>query len=139
MKVKYTSTMPTYIQNYQKAVRIGLEKGASIIEREAKRNVAVDTGHLGQFITHVVEDTRAVIGTNVAYAPFVEFGTGIKAENGNGRKTPWWYKYEGNKGDKGWRFTYGSKPQPFLRPAFYGNLQTCKQIIANEIGKARAK
>lgn len=139
MKVKYTSTMPKYIDNYIRAVQIGLLQGALIIEREAKRKVAVDTGHLGQFITHVLEDKRAVIGTNVMYAPFVEFGTGIKAENGKGRKTPWYYYYDGNKGKKGLRFTFGSKPQPFLRPAFYENIQNCKKIIADEIGKARAK
>ena len=36
---------------------------------------AVDTGRLRASITHATDDTSAIIGTNVEYAPYVELGT----------------------------------------------------------------
>lgn len=36
---------------------------------------AVDTGRLRGSITHTTDDEYAYIGTNVEYAPYVEFGT----------------------------------------------------------------
>jgi hypothetical protein len=68
------------------------------------------------------DDIKSVVGTNVIYAPYVCFGTGIHAEGGGGRKTPWVYKT-----DKGYFFTHGNVPQPYLRPAYEKNI---KQIMA---------
>ncbi len=49
-----------------------------------------DTGNLSQSIDYgLIEDNMEMqVGTNVEYAPYVELGTGIYAEEGNGRKTP---------------------------------------------------
>jgi hypothetical protein len=53
------------------------------------------------------------IGSNLFYSIYVELGTGIFAEKGNGRKTPWvWKDFNGK-----WHFTRGMKARPFLRPA----------------------
>lgn len=59
----------------------GLLKGALLIEGRAKRRCAVDVGRLRSSITHsnLLPRGNALvvhIGTNVAYAKFVEFGTG---------------------------------------------------------------
>lgn len=71
---------------------------------------------------------EAYIGTNVEYAPFVEYGTGIYAESGNGRKTPWaWEDEAGN-----WHWTRGMKARPHLRPAFQENLTRIQQLIERE-------
>ena len=49
------------------------------------------------------------IGTNLFYALYVELGTGIFAEKGDGRKTPWvWWDQNGK-----FYFTRGMKPKPF--------------------------
>lgn len=61
------------------------------VESAAKRACPVDTGRLRASITHDLErDSKglvAMVGTNVDYAPHVEFGT------------------------------FRTRPQPFLRPA----------------------
>lgn len=56
-----------------------LAKKALQVEARAKRLCPVDTGNLRASITSAIDvdgDTiTAVVGTNVAYAPYVEFGT----------------------------------------------------------------
>jgi len=96
-----------------------LEISGQLVEDSAKLLVPVDTGNLRGSITHKVyrNDLIVRIGTPVEYAPYIEFGTGEHAENGQGRKGGWFYTDE--KGNK--HFTFGNKPQPFLRPALLNN------------------
>ena len=56
-------------------VRTFLLKSVILMEGNVKKETPVDTGRLRASITHKVEPFRAVVGTNVAYAPHVEFGT----------------------------------------------------------------
>ena len=44
-------------------------------ERHAKAITPVDTGRLRNSISHAVAGDAAYIGTNVEYAPYVEYGT----------------------------------------------------------------
>lgn len=83
-------------------------------EGYAKEKSRVDTGRLRNSISYKVNtnDEKAVyVGTNVEYAPYIEYGTGIYADNGEGRKTPW--AYQDAKGV--WHWTKGMKPTHFLR------------------------
>jgi len=89
---------------------------------------AVDTGRLRNSITQAVEDQTVYVGTNVEYAPYIEFGTGIYVSGG--RQTPW--SYQDAKGN--WHKTRGMKPRPFLRPAFEKNLDEFKAIFESIIG-----
>lgn len=105
-----------------------LEVAAQIVENDAKRKCPVDDGTLRASITHVTEETRAVIGTNVEYAPYVHQGTGLYAVNGNGRKdVPWVYKGADGKFYK----TKGQKPKPFLREAFETQTEKVKECFTN--------
>lgn len=61
----------------------------------------------------------------------MEFGTGLFAVNGDGRKTPW--AYQDAKGN--FHYTHGQQPQPFLRPALWENEERVKDIILKEIAK----
>jgi hypothetical protein len=70
----------------------------------------------------VSEDTVAV-GSNVEYAPYVEFGTGIYADEG-GRQTPW--RYQDDKGV--WHITHGQKPVHFLRDGIMNHLDEYGKI-----------
>ena len=90
-----------------------LNKACLVVENEAKRLCPVDTGDLRNSITHEVDDGVGIVGTNKEYAPYVEYGTGIFAVEGNGRDTPW--SYQDDEGN--WHTTIGQKPQPFLAPA----------------------
>ncbi len=89
------------------------------------------TGDLRKFMDSKVDVIgNEVIGTvfnPLEYAPYVEFGTGLFAENGNGRKdVPWAYEDE-KTGELIW--TKGNHPQPFLRPALNENREEVKRIL----------
>lgn len=101
----------------QKAITNAVERGLEACGIKAVDH-AVElcpkkTSHLANSISYkIVNDTDVYIGTNVEYAPYVEFGTGIYSTEG-GRQTPWSYK----DGEGNWHFTHGQKPQPYLKPA----------------------
>src|SRR3990167_4093527 len=61
------------------SVKEFLAKSAMEVEKNAKLNSPVDTGRLRASINNKVEigtgRARAIIGTNVTYAPYQEFGT----------------------------------------------------------------
>lgn len=95
------------IKDYSKDVKAAYdqarERSLEIIgltaEKYAKEITPVDTGRLRNSITHEVDGKEVYIGTNVEYAPPVEYGT-VK-----------------------------QKAQPFLRPAATDHTSTYKQII----------
>lgn len=72
------------------------------------------------------EDLNGVVYSTLLYAPYVEFGTGLFAANGDGRKdVPWHYKDE--KGN--WHTTSGMPPQPYLYPAMTENREKIIEIF----------
>jgi len=92
----------------------------------------IRTGNLRNRITHeTVKDDDSVtivIGSEVEYAPYVELGTGVYAEEG-GRQTPW--RYQDDLGN--WHQTSGMPARPFLRPAIEDHIQEYKQILESVI------
>ena len=116
--------------NIRRLVEDGLAEAAKKIEAAAVEYCPIDTGQLSLHITYVVSNLTAVIGTNTEYGPYVEFGTGLYAIDGNGRKTPWIYTDEAT-GEKIW--TVGQYPQPFLYPAFAENKDYVKRAIAKSV------
>ena len=116
-------------------LEIPLTKACLLVEGDAKKRCPVDTGQLRQSITYEVKGNTGVIGTNVEYAPYVEYGTGIYAVGGNGRQTPWSFQdAEGN-----WHRTVGQHPQPFLEPALLENENDILDLIEKEIKKGVRK
>lgn len=110
----------------------------------------VDTSRLINSITYVVDDAQktVTIGTNAQsdsgtwpngyeaqpspYPIYVELGTGIYAENHDGRPTPWyWYDMK----TKQWHFTRGMAPRPFLRPAVEEHIDELREIAVEEGNK----
>lgn len=108
-----------------------LTVSGEIVASAAIEKCPVDTGNLRGSITSEVNerDLSVRIGAPVEYAPYIEFGTGEYAENGEGRKGGWFFEYDGNKGEKGKRFTRGNKPQPFLRPALLENKEKIRGLL----------
>ena len=47
-----------------------LDKAGQIVENEAKIRCGVDTGILRDSITHITEENKTTIGSNVEYAPY---------------------------------------------------------------------
>lgn len=106
-----------------------LGKACAIVERSAKEKAPKGTGELRRSITSEVEkkdtDIVGVVYTTLEYAPYVEYGTGLFAEEGGRQDVPWCYQDdEGN-----WHSTSGQKPQPFMRPALNENRERILRII----------
>ena len=106
-----------------------LTKACLLVESTAKKKVPVETGALRRSITTEIHDTYGEVGTNMEYAPYVEFGTGLFATNGDGRKTPWSYQ----TADGEWHYTTGMKAQPFLGPSLEENKKEIVQIFLRSI------
>lgn len=112
-------------------VRKALNRWGEAIEADVKR-IVVETAYLlkAEAVARAPEDTgdlkrsievdilndglTAIVTVGVHYAIYIEFGTGIYAVKGNGRKTPW--SYYSNKLDQ-WVTTRGMQAQPFWFPA----------------------
>lgn len=67
---------------------------------------AVDTGRLRNSVTHTVEGKTAYIGTNVEYAPYIEYGTSKM------------------------------KPRTYLKPSIADHVDQYKDIIALELKRS---
>lgn len=110
-----------------------LGQACALVERSAKQKAPKDTGELRRSITSKVDGLTGIVFTPLEYSRYVEYGTGIHAEGGNGRKdVPWAYKDE-KTGELIW--TKGQEPQPYMRPALYDNKQAILAILKEGITK----
>lgn len=102
-------------------------QGESNAKKEITSVGAVDTGRLRNSLTYIVDENKGEVkvGSFVSYAPYVEYGTGIYAEGGKGRQTPWVYQDE--KGE--WHRTHGQRATHFLRNAINNHLAEYKALI----------
>lgn len=98
-----------------------LRKACALVERSAKENAPKGNGELRRSISSKVENQGeelvGIVYTPLLYAPYVEFGTGLFAEEEGRQDVPWCY--QDDKGE--WHTTSGMKPHPFMRPALNDN------------------
>lgn len=110
-----------------------MQKACALVEATAKQLAPKGTGELRNSIESKVEvsgnDVQGIVFTPLEYAPYVEYGTGLFAENGGRTDVPW--NYQDDKGD--WHSTSGQKPQPFMRPAFDDNRNEIIRILKESI------
>lgn len=110
-----------------------MQDACDLVEGAAKDKAPKDTGALRRSITSKIEVTGSeidgIVFTPLEYAPYVEYGTGLFAENGNGRQTPWVYRDDKGK----YHYTHGQHPQPFMRPALKENEQNVKKKLKEGI------
>ncbi len=103
-------------------------------------NDSIDTGALydsvrkdtdfsekGHIVCHIYADAKSPEGTE--YAEFVEFGTGIHNQHGDGRTDPW--KYQDRDGN--WHTTSGMTARPFIRPAFAEHIGSLEKKIRDTL------
>jgi HK97 gp10 family phage protein len=112
-------------------VEAALGRACAIVERSAKQKAPKGNGELRRSITSKVENGVGVVFTPLEYAPYVEYGTGLFAENGGRQDVPW--HYQDDRGD--WHTTSGQKPQPFMRPALDENRQEIIRILQEGFSK----
>lgn len=109
-------------------IKRAMGKACALVERSAKQKAPKDTGALRRSITSEVNisgaDVVGTVFTPLEYAPYVEYGTGLFAEEG-GRQDSWTYVDDKGEGHK----TSGQKPQPFMRPALDENREEIKRIL----------
>lgn len=101
-----------------------LYEASGEIKSQTQRNTRVDTGQTKDKWDYIVDEKKleAQIGSRLENAIWEEFGTGIHALNGNGRKdVPWTYKDENGQ----WHKTRGKKPSR----AFHFAYQTMKPRV----------
>ena len=78
-------------QFMQQPMRRFFTRAAIAVQSGAKERAPVDTGRLRSSLTYEIDPaalpTWAKVGTNVSYAPFMEYGTGLQTdgEGGTGR------------------------------------------------------
>jgi HK97 gp10 family phage protein len=111
-------------------LRSALGRACALVEREAKEKAPKDTGALRRSITSEIDYAEGgliegVVFTPLEYAPYVEYGTGLFAEQGGRKDVPW--NYQDDEGN--WHSTSGQKPQPFMRPALTENREEILRIL----------
>jgi HK97 gp10 family phage protein len=140
----------------------GITKACAFLEGEAKKKAQANGNkRIAQSITYEVNGLEGVVFTPLFYAPYVEFGTGIYAEGGKGRKeVPWVYVEGSGSADRAdsktvyteeearktvaylrskgldAKMTKGQEPKPFLRPALYENQKRLIEIMWESITDA---
>lgn len=116
-----------------KAVADAMGKCLALVEGESKENCPVQTGELRRSITSRMKQEPTLIQGEVfsdkEYAIYTHQGTGIYAENGDGRDTPWSYQ----DADGNWHTTLGQHPNPFMERALDENKEKCLQYIKDSI------
>lgn len=105
-------------------------KACLLVERDAKKKAPRDTGELTRSITSEVRtegnQVTGTVFTPLYYAPYIEYGTGLFAEDGGGRKDVPWH-YQDDNGE--WHTTSGQHPQPFMRPALDENRENILRLL----------
>ena len=121
-----------------------MNKATQLVHGQAKALAPVDKGQLAGSIHMQVKDTgeelQGRVYTNVEYAAYVEFGTGIK---GNGTYP---YKVKGltlTYRDKGWAYfdedknewiyTKGQEAQPYMYPALKNHEKTIRRLFQDGV------
>lgn len=108
----------------------GIKDSCLLVERSAKQKAPKGNGDLRRSIESKVDGLSGVVFTPLEYAPYIEFGTGLFAEDGKGRKdVPWVYCDE--KGE--FHTTRGISPHPFMRPALEENRDKIREILRGAI------
>lgn len=157
IELKLTDNTGLYLTALQSQIQAALEAVGGQCESHAKQNLDAagksSSGNLMNSIAHEVriDEDAVYIGSNVEYAPYIEYGTGVYGEKG-GTGAGWWVYVPGSSGKKhsGKRYTeqearqivaimrsrginafmtQGQKPTHFLKNAVQNNREEYKAII----------
>jgi HK97 gp10 family phage protein len=129
----YESSIPKAKENIKRNISTGMDAVSKKVLDDVKDNIlrqgAKDTGQLLNSYKIVQTEDGFEIGSDLDYSLYVEFGTGVYAEDGKGISTPWAYK----AADGTWRTTKGMRPRPHIRPAFENNAEEIEMMLAKEL------
>ena len=127
VEIKYTDNSAETLADVAARIEAALEACGLQAETHAKQNITqasrVNTGALRNSVSHAVSGNECYIGTNISYAIFHEYGTGIYIAGG--RTSPW--SYQDANGD--WHRTRGLSPIHFLKHAAEDHVAEYKAIM----------
>jgi HK97 gp10 family phage protein len=123
----YNSRIPDFNRSLLRKERATLEAWGVHITGNIKTRAPVKSGRLKGSIQYQLNPSKGsvVVGTNAEHAVYVEFGTGVHAENGRGRKTKWRVNIPG----VGVRWIEGQKPRPYFRPGWEASRRDLPTIL----------
>lgn len=135
IEVTRVPDIPEIKARVYKALLAQMRDNADLVTDYASGLAPVDTGRLkGSITSQVTARTGridAVVGTNLEYAPYVEFGTGRAGDESGGAS------YAGHDSDvtyaENW---HGQKAQPYLRPAIYDNEDVLFECLKRAVDEA---
>ena len=107
---QFIDNSPEFIERMQKACEAALEALGNQAVSHAKKNITEDiprnagswstpTGALKNSISHMAkpDENTVYVGTNLSYAKYNEYGTGVYADNGNGKQGFWVFVPDASK------------------------------------------
>ena len=130
MSVEVIDNSAEFIAAKDEAIAAALEAIGNQAVSHAQSNITaagrVDTGAMRNSVDHLAkpDEETVYVGTNNEYAPYHELGTGIYAEGGPGRQTPWFYVDAKGQGHR----TRGLKAIHFLKNAVQDHMDEFKVI-----------
>ena len=119
------------VNKMQELLMQNMEQTLDHVAGKAKEKVGVGTGALradtrSLGVEIVGDEVHGAVGNSLEYAIYHHQGTGIYAEEGNGRKTPWVYENP-KTGEK--IYTRGSKPNPYLKDTIEQEQSTISKLL----------
>lgn len=140
---KFIDNTDKFLQELERKERKFGTMAGMLLEEAAKKNLTyftyqgkghpgyVDTGLARKTITHtyVVGENEIVIaiGNNIPYMVYLEIGSGIYADDGKGRKSPW--MFTDRDGETHW--TRGIRPSHSLQRAITDNISTLQTMFVD--------
>lgn len=114
-------------------------EGAPVGTPESTGIIEYHGGALKRSITHKVIGNTVYVGTSLKspegapYPVYVELGTGIYADGGKGRQSPWVWKDKNGE----YHRTRGMKPRHFMKNALQraDHIKEYKEIYENQLKK----
>ena len=148
--MKAIEGVKSFLKRYPGELTEAVYDGVLIISNEIQRTAveklkshgAVDLGQLWNSINiHRISSTEIIVGTNVEYAPAVEFGTKghwLTIDNIPGFRH--WLRRHGIDLDRKMRYFYvHPKPKPFMEPAYQEGKQITPGIIRRGVEAAMTR
>jgi HK97 gp10 family phage protein len=120
-------------ENVNESMAKAIGMGSLYVVNTMKELAPVNTGALWKSIDAEIVENKdgqvvAKVGPtkDIEYAKYLEYGTGLYAENGQGRQTRWVYF---NKYLQKFFSTIGMKPRKFIYPALQRNAKKLQNLV----------
>ena len=131
-KAKTEWNGPAVIKDFDISNFRALKKSAIVVKAQAIASAPVNKtvglgGQLKASITDTVTKDNATVGTNVEYAPYVEFGTRPHTITATGKGLSDGTNFFGKTVNHP-----GTKAQPFLLPSLTGNIKRIIEFFKDE-------